>query len=222
MRSNTIALIRDNYRPTFEGEACARACSSLDRSTALPATKKRAIQGLIAGISNAGLRALGSPQFTLSRAEAYVGVLIDDLTAWGEVNRTECSLPALNFGFQFARRQRGFTVARPTRDQFGLINDAEYAHFYGAAQAHDRRLSGLSAQEAFRGRTVRRKSRLKNLESLGTSHLSVQAQSLLQLAQKARNSGFPMFLNLWKDDAFRSGPSRSETTAETLENRSEI
>jgi tRNA uridine 5-carboxymethylaminomethyl modification enzyme len=36
-------------------------------------------QGLIAG-SNAALKAQGRPPFTLSRSEAYIGVLIDDLT----------------------------------------------------------------------------------------------------------------------------------------------
>ncbi|MBS1536753.1 MAG: tRNA uridine-5-carboxymethylaminomethyl(34) synthesis enzyme MnmG [Bacteroidetes bacterium] len=40
--------------------------------------EEAASQGLIAGI-NAGLKFLGKPPFTLSRAEAYIGVMIDDL-----------------------------------------------------------------------------------------------------------------------------------------------
>lgn len=39
-------------------------------------------QGLVAG-SNAALRALGKPEFTLARDQAYIGVLIDDLVTKG-------------------------------------------------------------------------------------------------------------------------------------------
>src|SRR3984893_3739008 len=39
-------------------------------------------QGLVAGV-NAGLKALGRPAFCLSRSEAYIGVLIDDLVTRG-------------------------------------------------------------------------------------------------------------------------------------------
>lgn len=39
-------------------------------------------QGVVAGI-NAGLRALGRPEFTLERDEAYLGVMIDDLVTRG-------------------------------------------------------------------------------------------------------------------------------------------
>lgn len=39
-------------------------------------------QGLIAGL-NAGLQALGEDEFTLNRAEAYIGVMIDDLITLG-------------------------------------------------------------------------------------------------------------------------------------------
>lgn len=44
--------------------------------------EEAAAQGLIAGI-NAGLRAQGRKSFTLGRDEAYIGVLIDDLTTRG-------------------------------------------------------------------------------------------------------------------------------------------
>ncbi|KAF2666262.1 tRNA uridine 5-carboxymethylaminomethyl modification enzyme GidA [Microthyrium microscopicum] len=39
-------------------------------------------QGVVAGI-NAGLSALGKPAFTLSRADAYIGIMIDDLITKG-------------------------------------------------------------------------------------------------------------------------------------------
>jgi tRNA uridine 5-carboxymethylaminomethyl modification enzyme len=44
--------------------------------------EEAAAQGLIAGI-NAAMRAAGARAFTLDRADAYVGVLIDDLTTQG-------------------------------------------------------------------------------------------------------------------------------------------
>lgn len=44
--------------------------------------EEAAAQGLVAGI-NAGLNILGKGEFTLSRSEAYIGVLIDDLVTKG-------------------------------------------------------------------------------------------------------------------------------------------
>jgi tRNA uridine 5-carboxymethylaminomethyl modification enzyme len=44
--------------------------------------EEAAAQGLVAGI-NAGLKILGKPPFSLSRSEAYIGVLIDDLVTRG-------------------------------------------------------------------------------------------------------------------------------------------
>jgi tRNA uridine 5-carboxymethylaminomethyl modification enzyme len=44
--------------------------------------EEAAAQGLVAGI-NAGLKLLGKPPFVLSRSDAYIGVLIDDLVTRG-------------------------------------------------------------------------------------------------------------------------------------------
>ena len=44
--------------------------------------EEAAAQGLVAGI-NAGARALGQPSVSFSRAESYIGVMIDDLTTRG-------------------------------------------------------------------------------------------------------------------------------------------
>ncbi len=44
--------------------------------------EEAAAQGLMAGL-NAALRCAGSPPFILSRADAYIGVLLDDLTTLG-------------------------------------------------------------------------------------------------------------------------------------------
>ena len=47
-------------------------------------------QGLIAG-ANAALKVLGKPPLTLTRADAYLGVLIDDLVTKGTLSLTGCS-----------------------------------------------------------------------------------------------------------------------------------
>lgn len=44
--------------------------------------EEAAAQGLVAG-ANAGLSAQGEPGFTLGRGEAYIGILVDDLTTQG-------------------------------------------------------------------------------------------------------------------------------------------
>ena len=44
--------------------------------------EEAAAQGVLAGI-NAGLSATGKPAFTISRADAYIGIMVDDLTTKG-------------------------------------------------------------------------------------------------------------------------------------------
>jgi len=53
-----------------------------------PAMKKLP-PGLIAGI-NAALKAMGQEPFVLSRSEAYIGVMIDDLINKLQMNLTGC------------------------------------------------------------------------------------------------------------------------------------
>ena len=65
------------------GEAAAAACSWPARSTAPPATRRPARQGIVAGI-NAALKAGGGGRdFVVSRADGYMGVMIDDLVTRG-------------------------------------------------------------------------------------------------------------------------------------------
>ena len=60
----------------------SRVCSRPDRSTGRPATRRRPHKGLMAGI-NAALYATREPPFILTRDQAYIGVLIDDLVTKG-------------------------------------------------------------------------------------------------------------------------------------------
>ncbi|MEI9897488.1 MAG: FAD-dependent oxidoreductase [Chthoniobacter sp.] len=52
-------------------------------------------QGLMAG-ANAALKLLDKPGLVLTRADAYIGVLIDDLVTKGTPSRTACSPAGLS------------------------------------------------------------------------------------------------------------------------------
>jgi len=73
---STRSLCRRDWR-------CARcpACFWRDRSTA-PRVRGSGAQGLLAGI-NAARLAGGLDEVRLARSEAYIGVLVDDLTLHG-------------------------------------------------------------------------------------------------------------------------------------------
>lgn len=53
--------------------------------------EEAAAQGVLAGL-NAGQSAVGRPQLVLSRADGYIGVLVDDLVTKGVEEPCESSL----------------------------------------------------------------------------------------------------------------------------------
>src|ERR1051325_3407758 len=89
--------------------------------------EEAADQGLIAG-TNAALKVQGAPPFVLARAQAYIGVLIDDLVTKGTeepyrmfTSRAEDRLFLRHDNADQRLTESAFTI--------GLVNEARYARF---------------------------------------------------------------------------------------------
>lgn len=138
--------------------------------------EEAAIQGLLAGI-NAALRAKAEPAFTLSRAEAYLGVLVDDLTSMGvtEPYRMFTSRAEFRLSLREDNADRRLT---PYGRVLGLIGDKEFARFT------ERQERSQSAQDLL-SKTILKPSPAveARLAAIGSSPLS-QALPLAQLLKR--------------------------------------
>jgi tRNA uridine 5-carboxymethylaminomethyl modification enzyme len=88
--------------------------------------EEAAAQGLVAGV-NAAAKILGKPEFVLSRSDAYIGVMIDDLI--NKVQEEPYRLFTSSAEHRLILRQDNadLRLAKKAK-QFGLISDEEYAH----------------------------------------------------------------------------------------------
>ncbi|WP_210367590.1 tRNA uridine-5-carboxymethylaminomethyl(34) synthesis enzyme MnmG [Bacillus sp. REN3] len=101
-------------------------------------------QGLMAGI-NAGRRALGKEEIILSRSEAYIGVLIDDLVTKGTnepyrllTSRAEYRLLLRHDNADLRLTEKGY--------ELGLISEERYSKFQAkkeAVEAEKKRLRSI-------------------------------------------------------------------------------
>ncbi len=100
-------------------------------------------QGLVAGI-NAALKVRGEPPFVITRREAYIGVMIDDLTTTG------CREPYRMFT---ARSEHRLLLAAETADvrlmgyghRFGLISDEVFADMRRRQERRTGEMQSLSS-----------------------------------------------------------------------------
>jgi tRNA uridine 5-carboxymethylaminomethyl modification enzyme len=111
--------------------------------------EEAAAQGLMAGI-NAGLAASGRPGFELGREDAYIGILIDDLTTKG------CLEPYRMFTSRAEHRlllriDNADLRLTPGAREIGLIDDARWSKFGARRDRFDRNMASLRATMLRRG-----------------------------------------------------------------------
>ena len=108
--------------------------------------EEAAALGLMAGI-NAACRVQGRPPFTLGRSEAYIGVMIDDLTTreWREPYRMFTSRAEHRLVLRQDNAERRLAHYG---HRLGLVGDAHYRRVTERAEAVERALGALDAGRA--------------------------------------------------------------------------
>lgn len=89
--------------------------------------EEAAAQGLVAGI-NAALKIKGKPEFILTRGEAYIGALIDDLVTKG-TNEPYRIMTSRSEYRLYLRQDNAKTRLLPKGHMIGLVGDSEYERF---------------------------------------------------------------------------------------------
>ena len=137
--------------------------------------EEAAAQGLIAGI-NAALKVQHKDPFVLTRSEAYIGVLIDDLVTKGTnepyrimTSRSEYRLILRQDNADLRLTQKGRAL--------GLVTDARYEAFTDKKKAIEDGIAALKAVSI-----TPSKENLAKLEALGTApiHTALTAYDLLR------------------------------------------
>ena len=112
--------------PTLESKP-VQGPSSQDRLMGLQGMRKRPLRGLWPGI-NAALRSQNRPPLILSRAESYIGVMIDDLISVGATEPYRMFTSRAEFRLSLREDNADLRLRHYGRG-LGIIPDAEYARF---------------------------------------------------------------------------------------------
>ncbi|KAK9473667.1 putative mitochondrial translation optimization protein [Dipodascopsis tothii] len=105
--------------------------------------EEAAAQGILAGI-NAGLRALDRPALTLTRADAYLGVLVDDLVTKGveEPYRMFTSRSEFRLSVRSDNADHRLTALGHAH---GVVSDGRFGRYVAERAEYDGALAGLAA-----------------------------------------------------------------------------
>ena len=142
--------------------------------------EEAAAQGLVAGV-NAAFSVLGREPFTLSRADSYIGTLIDDLVTKG------CSDP---YRMMTSRSEYRLLLRQDNADErlmpkgreIGLISDEVYADFLTRCEQKEREIERLETTHLGPSEAIN-----KMLEEKGTAPLN-RGVSLADLLRRPQLS----------------------------------
>lgn len=106
--------------------------------------EEAAAQGLIAGI-NASLKIMGKPEFILTRGEAYIGTLIDDLVTKG-TNEPYRIMTSRSEYRLYLRQDNAKTRLMEKGHDTGLVSDEEYEKFIEDEELLENEIERLNSQ----------------------------------------------------------------------------